>query len=259
MFERLAGKNTIITGASAGFGKSTALLFAKYGSNLILTARRENLLQELKDEISKINPAVKVHLIKLDVTDHAAINEEFAKLPEWASKIDILVNNAGLAYGMDQLKDVPESSIDIMLNTNVKGLIWMAQQVLPKMIEANEGHIINIGSIAGLTSYPNGSIYAATKHAVHAISDALRMETNATKIRVTELCPGMVKTEFSKVRFGGDEAKADNVYAGIEPMTGDDIAEMIAFCATRHQRCVISNLVCLANGQANPFMVHRDL
>ncbi|OMJ09308.1 putative oxidoreductase [Smittium culicis] len=258
MFDRLQGKTTVITGASAGFGEATALLFAKHGSNLILTARRENLLEKLQQSIQEKYPTVKVHIIKLDVTDHQAVIDAFKNLPDWADKIDVLVNNAGLAYGFDLLKDVSESTIDIMFNTNVKGLIWVSQQILPKMIEQNSGHIINVGSIAGQAAYSNGSIYCASKFAVHAISDSLRIETNATKIKVTEICPGMAETEFSLVRFGNDKSKADNVYKGIEPMVAEDIAEMIAFTASTHPRCVVSSLTCLANGQANPFIVHRE-
>ncbi|PVU98308.1 hypothetical protein BB559_001675 [Furculomyces boomerangus] len=257
MFERLAGKNTIITGASSGFGWSTALLFAKYGSNLILTARRENLLQELRNEISKINPGVKVHIMKLDVSDHAAIKEEFKKLPGWASKIDILINNAGLGLGSDQIKDVPEERIDIMFNTNVKGLIWMTQQVLPQMLEANEGHIINIGSIVGFMASPMGGIYSATKHAVRAITDALRMETNSTKIKVSEVMPGLAKTEFGIVKYQGDEAKTNKAYSGLLSLTSQDVAEVIAFTAATHPRSVVSSVTVMPIGQANTLMTHK--
>ncbi|PVU85651.1 hypothetical protein BB559_006890 [Furculomyces boomerangus] len=258
MFERLAGKNTIITGASSGFGWSTALLFAKYGSNLILTARRENLLQELRNEISKINPEIKVYTMKLDVSDHAAIKEEFKKLPGWASKIDILINNAGLGLGSDPVKDVPESTIDIMLNTNVKGLIWMTQQVLPQMIKANEGQIINVGSISGFLAYPNNGVYSATKHAVHAITDALRMETLATNIKVSEVMPGLAKTDFLVVKFGGDEAKTDSSFAGYPALSSEDVAEVIAFTASTKSRSVVSSVTVMPIGQASSIVIRRN-
>ncbi|OLY83874.1 putative oxidoreductase [Smittium mucronatum] len=259
MFDRLQGKVTCITGASSGFGEAAAILFAKHGSNLILTARREDRLKKVSEVISAEYPTVKVHIIKMDVSDHELVIESFKKLPSWAKDIDILVNNAGQSYGLDLVKDVPESTIDLVFNTNVKGLIFVSQQVLPSMLERNSGHIINVGSIAGQTAYPNGSIYCASKFAVHAISDSLRIETNSTKIRVSEINPGMAETEFSLVRFDGDEERAGNVYKGIEPMTADDIAEIIAFTASTHPRCVVSNVTALANGQANPFIVHRDL
>ncbi|PVU86599.1 hypothetical protein BB561_006646 [Smittium simulii] len=258
MFERLNGKTTLITGASAGFGKSTALLFAKYGSNLILTARRLPLLEDLKAQILLSNPNVSVYTAQLDVSDHEAVKLECAKILAAHPIIDVLINNAGLAIGVDPLVDVAESTIDTVFNTNVKGLIYMTQQILPSMLKNNHGHIINVGSIAGLDAYANGSIYCASKHAVHAISNSLRLETNSSRVRVSEICPGMVETEFSVIRFGGDKEKADNVYKGIEPMTPDDIAEIIAFTASTHSRCVISNLVTMANGQANPFVLHRE-
>ncbi|PVU91509.1 hypothetical protein BB559_004097 [Furculomyces boomerangus] len=257
MLERLVGKNIVITGASAGIGKSTALLFAKYGSNLILTARRESLLEELKKEIIEINPTVKVHIIKLDVTDHAAIKAEFGNLPEWASKIDVLVNNAGLSLGLDPVKDVPDERIDIMYNTNIKGLIWMTQQVLPQMLEANEGHIINVGSIVGFMPYPTGGIYASTKFAVRAITDALRMETLESNIKVSEIMPGYVMTEFGKVRFEGDESKVKKFYEGAQTLTGDDVAETIIFTASRNPRSVISSISVVPNGQANSLVTFR--
>ncbi|PVV04543.1 hypothetical protein BB560_000966 [Smittium megazygosporum] len=258
MFERLEGKTTVITGASAGFGHSTALLFAKYGSHLVLLARRRERLDELKSQINSKYPNVKVGVYTLDVTDHEAVISVFQQVLKDFPVIDILVNNAGLALGLDAVKDVPESTVDTMLNTNVKGLLWVTQQILPSMISRNSGHIINVGSIAGITAYANGSIYCASKFAVHAISDSLRIETNATKIRVSEICPGMAETEFSIVRFGGDKEKADNFYKGIDPMTGDDIAEVIAFTASTRTRCVISNVVAMANGQCNPFVLHKE-
>ncbi|PVU88544.1 hypothetical protein BB561_005791 [Smittium simulii] len=258
MFERLNGKTTLITGASAGFGKSTALLFAKYGSNLILTARRLPLLEDLKAQILLSNPNISVYTAQLDVSDHEAVKLVCAKINAAHPIIDVLINNAGLSIGVDPLVDVAESTIDTIFNTNVKGLIYMTQQILPSMIKNNHGHIINVGSIAGLDAYANASIYCASKHAVHAISNSLRLETNSSKVRVSEICPGMAETEFSVVRFGGDKEKAGNFYKGIEPMTPGDIAETIAFTASTHPRCVITNLSTMANGQANLFVLHRE-
>ncbi|PVV04228.1 hypothetical protein BB560_001271 [Smittium megazygosporum] len=257
MFERLAGKTTLITGASAGFGWFTALTFAKFGSNLILVARREEKLQELKKKINALYPAVDVDIYKLDVSKHSEIKQVFSDILEKTPHIDILINNAGLAHGGDPVSTVTEESMDIMFDTNVKGLVWVTQQVLPGMLERNTGHIINVGSIAGIQSTVLGSVYSATKHAVHALTESLRIETVATNVKVSEICPGLAETEFAIVRFNGDKDLASKMYKGMEPLTGEDIAEIIAFTASTHPRCVISQSVIVPSCQANTFITHR--
>ncbi|KAJ1931710.1 hypothetical protein FBU59_006621, partial [Linderina macrospora] len=173
------------------------------------------------------------------------------------SSIDVLVNNAGLALGTDPVVSITDESIDTVLDTNVKGLLYVTRAVVKGMRERGSGHVIMMGSIAGLTAYPTGSIYCASKYAVHAIAQSLRAETLDVPIKVTEINPGMVETEFSIVRNYGDKEKADNVYRGIEPMTGDDVAEAVVFAASRHQRCVVSDVVLLAAGQYSPTVAHR--
>ncbi|OLY83870.1 putative oxidoreductase [Smittium mucronatum] len=258
MFERLQGKTALITGASAGIGEATATLFAKHGANLILTARRENLLQKLSEAIREDYPTIQIHIMKLDVGDLESVKKAFENLPEWARSVDILVNNAGLSVEAVPLVDISENAIDTMLNTNVKGVIFLSQQVLPGMIERDSGHIINIGSIVGQMAAPGSSIYSATKFAVHAITDALRIETNATKIRVSEVCPGIVESEFNIVKFNNDHQKAKNFYKGFEPLASEDIAEVIAFTASTHPRCVISNVTAMPVNQANVLVIHKE-
>ncbi|OLY83871.1 putative oxidoreductase [Smittium mucronatum] len=258
MFERLQGKTALITGASAGIGEATAVLFAKHGANLILTARRENLLQKLSETIQADYPTIQIHTIKLDVGNSESVKKAFENLPEWARNIDILVNNAGLSVETVPLKDIQETAIDTMLNTNIKGVIFLTQQVLPGMIERNSGHIINIGSVVGQMASPGSSVYSATKFALHAITDALRIETNSTKIRVSEVCPGLAETEFAYVKFDNDLQKVKSVYKGMEPLIAMDIAEVIAFTASTHPRCVISNITAVPVNQANSLIVHRD-
>ncbi|OMH84189.1 putative oxidoreductase [Zancudomyces culisetae] len=258
MFQRIKGQTIVITGASSGFGKSTAYLYASYGGNLVLFARRIEMLEEIKNDIeSKFG--VKVHIDKMDVSNKQEVVECFKRLPAFAEeKIDVLINNAGKALGVDPVETVDESVIDEVFDTNVKGLVFVTQQVIKKMKERNEGAIVNVGSIAGITAYGGGSIYCASKFALRAITDSLRIETNSTKIRVIEIDPGMVKTDFSLIRFGGDQTKAENVYKGADHMVAEDIAEAIVFATSRHPRCVVSQIVCLANGQANPFVLHRE-
>ncbi|CDS02742.1 hypothetical protein LRAMOSA00146 [Lichtheimia ramosa] len=253
---RLANKNVLITGASSGIGEACAREFAKEGSNLILAARRVERLQALKDELCKTYTGINVHTVNLDVREKKAIDAAIESLP-MKHEIDCLVNNAGLVIGVDPLKDVSEEAYDTMFDTNVKGLVFVTQAVLPYMLARQSGHIINIGSVAGKQSYPNGSIYCASKHAVDAITTALRWELMNTPLRVSEINPGMVNTEFSTVRFRGDKEKADSVYKGFEPLVGQDIAELVTFTASRPPHVNICDMLVFPTAQADARTAHR--
>ncbi|KAI8324400.1 NAD(P)-binding protein [Martensiomyces pterosporus] len=257
MFDRLKGKNVLITGASSGIGESCAYHFAEAGANVILTARRQERLDKVAAEIHKQWPSVKVHTATLDVRHREEVDRVISEIPSDLAGIDVLVNNAGLAMGVDHVSDVSDDAIDTVIDTNVKGLLFVARAVVRIMKARGSGHVIMMGSIAGLSGYPAGSIYCASKHALHAISQSLRAETISVPIKVTEINPGMVETEFSVVRFHGDKGKADNVYRGMEPLAADDIAETVVFAASRHERCVLSDIVLLATGQASATLVHR--
>ncbi|KAI8365364.1 uncharacterized protein BYT42DRAFT_589662 [Radiomyces spectabilis] len=251
---RLKGKNVLITGASSGIGEACAREFAKEGSNLILAARRLERLENLKKELKQQYGNIDIHTVALDVSKKQYIDCAVIPLKE---KIDVLVNNAGLVIGVDHLADVSEEAFDTMMDTNVKGLVFLTQAILPGMKARQTGHIINLGSVAGKQSYPGGSIYCASKHAVDAISRALLYELVNTPIRVSQICPGLVNTEFSTVRFRGDKEKADNVYKGVEPLVGQDIAELITFTASRPPHVNICDMLVFPTQQADARTVHR--
>ncbi|KAK8080761.1 hypothetical protein PG997_008579 [Apiospora hydei] len=238
--KRLEGKTIVITGASSGIGRSTAFEFARTAPKdlkLILTARRIDTLKEIAADIAKeVGDGVKVLPVQLDVSKPEEIRGFVEGLPAEFKEIDVLVNNAGLVKGVAKAPEILEEDLNVMFNTNVTGLINMTQAILPiflKRPNGGAGDIINIGSIAGREPYIGGSIYCATKAAVHSFTDSLRKELIATRVRVMEIDPGQVETEFSVVRFYGDKAKADAVYAGCEPLTPDDIAEVVVFVAGR--------------------------
>ncbi|KAJ1731116.1 hypothetical protein LPJ61_002686 [Coemansia biformis] len=256
MFDRLRGKNVLVTGASGGIGEACAYQFAAAGANVIITARRGDCLEKVRATINQKWPSVIAHAASLDVRDQTAVESVIGGIPGNLGNIDILVNNAGLALGMDPLSDVSDEAIDTVIDTNIKGLLYVTRAVVRIMKKRMTGHIIMLGSIAGIVGYANGSIYCASKSAVRSISEALRSETNGIPIKVTEIRPGKVETDFSLVRFGGDKEKADNVYRGIEPLSADDIAETIVFAASRHPRCVLSEIVMLPKGQTETGIVH---
>ncbi|ROW05645.1 hypothetical protein VSDG_00311 [Cytospora chrysosperma] len=247
--KRLEGKTIVITGASSGIGRSTAFEFARTapqnGLKLVLTARRIETLHQVAAEIKKeVGDGVKVLPVQLDVSKPEEVRQFVPNLPEEFKDIHVLVNNAGLVKGVAKAPEIAEEDINIMFATNVTGLINMTQAVLPifnKRANGGAGDIINIGSIAGREPYAGGSIYCATKAAIRSFTDSLRKELIATRIRVIEIDPGQVETEFSVVRFYGDKAKADAVYAGVDPLTPDDIAEIIVFSATRRENVVIAD------------------
>ncbi|KAJ1921177.1 hypothetical protein H4219_000775 [Mycoemilia scoparia] len=255
MFECVKDKVVLITGASSGIGESCAYLFARFGSHLILTARRKDRLEKVKAKCASINPDIRVYNAELDVRDSESIDRLVESLPQDMASIDILVNNAGLALGMNHVEDNTNEIIDTVIDTNVKGLLYVTRAVLSGMKKRGKGHIINIGSIAGQSGYPGGSVYCASKFAVRAITESLRAETANVPIKVTEIAPGKVETEFSIIRFHGDTTRAAKVYEGTEYMTGDDIAESVVFAASRHERCVVSDITMLATGQVSATVV----
>ncbi|KAI8961379.1 NAD(P)-binding protein [Daldinia sp. FL1419] len=262
--KRLEGKTIVITGASSGIGRSTALEFARTSPQnlkLVVTARRIENLRQLADDIAKeVGTGVKVLPVKLDVSNPDEVRGFVSSLPEEFREIDVLVNNAGLVKGVARAPEIAEEDINIMFATNVTGLINLTQAVLPiflKRPDGGHGDIINVGSIAGREAYPGGGIYCATKAAVRSFTDSLRKELVASRVRVIEVDPGQVETEFSLVRYYGDKAKADAVYAGGEPLTPDDIAEVIVFAAGRRENVIVADTLIFPNHQASPFVIHK--
>ena len=247
-----------ITGASAGIGEACAREFARAGSRLIITARRHSKLKELARELEK-QYATQILALKLDVRDSIAVDQLITDLPNEFKNIDVLVNNAGLVLGMEQIHETPKPDVDVMIDTNVKGVVNLIRAIVPQMEAVNHGHVINISSIAGLEAYPGGGIYCATKHAVAAITKSLRMDLVATDLRVSAISPGMVNTEFSTIRFKGDVDKANSVYDGLEAMVAKDIAEAVVYVAASPTHVQIADMVILANKQASATVVHRDL
>jgi 3-hydroxy acid dehydrogenase / malonic semialdehyde reductase len=245
----------LITGASSGIGAACVKYFAQAGAKLILAARRIEKLQQVVESLN-IQPA-NVHLIQLDVRDRIAVESAISHLPAQWSNIDILVNNAGLSRGLDKLHEADFQDWEEMIDTNIKGLLYMTRYVLPGMVQRNKGHIINIGSIAGHQTYPGGNVYCSTKAAVKSISEGLKLDLIGTQVRVTSVDPGMVETEFSNVRFHGDNQRADKVYQGLTPLTPDDIADVIFFCATRPAHVNINEVILMPVDQASATLVNR--
>jgi len=252
----LAGKVVLITGASSGIGRATAFAFAGAGARLLLCARRLELLQELEAPLKEAG-AVAVSLFRLDVRDRAAVDAAIAGLPADWKAIDILVNNAGLSRGLTKLYEDDPQNWDEMIDTNVKGLLSVTRAVVPGMVARNAGHVINLGSTAGHITYANAAVYCATKAAEKAISEGLKIDLMGTAVRVTSVEPGMVETEFSKVRFRGDEERAAKVYEKITPLTPEDIADAILWAATRPAHVNIHTILLTTIDQANSTVFHR--
>lgn len=255
----MKNKNKIvfITGSTAGIGEACACKFAAQGFSLILNGRDIRKLESLKqDLIKKYNS--EVFLLPFDVRDREAARKAIGELPQEWQTVSVLINNAGLVLGVDKEFDVNPEDWDIMIDTNIKGLLSITRWVVPGMIARGEGHIINIGSIAGDAAYPGGSIYCATKSAVKALSDGLRMDLVDTHLRVTNIKPGMVETHFSITRYRGDKAKADAVYAGLKPLTAEDIAETVYFAASAPPHVQIAEVLIMPTHQASATVVHRE-
>lgn len=249
-------KIVLVTGATAGIGLSTARIFAKNGYNLIITGRRSDRLKEIEKEIKSLYN-VKVLSLKFDVRDLKDVEAYLGKLPPEWTNIDILVNNAGLAVGLSHINDGVIDDWERMIDTNVKGLLYVTRIISPLMVKRNTGHIFNIGSIAGKEVYENGNVYCATKYAVDALSKAMRIDLVKHNIKVTNIAPGMVDTEFSLVRFKGDTEKATVPYNGMKPLTGDDIADVIYYCSTLPEHVNINDLLIMPTSQASATVINR--
>lgn len=250
-------KTAFITGASSGIGMACARRFARNGYRLILNARRQQALQDLADEL-KQTYGTETLLLVFDVRDREEARRQIDNLPKEWQDIDVLINNAGLALGLEKEYEGDFADWDTMIDTNIKALLSITRFVVPGMVARGKGHIINIGSVAGDAAYPNGSVYCATKAAVKTLSDGLRMDLAHTPLRVTNIKPGLVETNFSVVRFHGDKDRADNVYKGIQPLTGDDIAETAFFAASAPAHVQIAEVLVLATHQASGTVVYRE-
>lgn len=250
-------KIALITGATSGIGEASARRFAEGGYNLILTARRADKLEAIKQELEADGTQVKT--LVFDVRDAEAAEKAIASLEaEWQT-IDVLINNAGLALGLDKEYEGNPEDWNTMIDTNIKGLLTMTRLIVPGMVKRNEGHVINVGSVAGDAAYANGNVYCATKAAVKAITDGLRIDVAESAVRVTNLKPGLVETNFSNVRFHGDSERADKVYKGIQPLTGADIADVAFYAASAPKHVQIAEVLILATHQASGSVIHREM
>jgi 3-hydroxy acid dehydrogenase/malonic semialdehyde reductase len=247
----------LITGASSGIGTACAKIFARGGARLILAARRGERLQEVADALNKMY-GVEIYLLPLDVRDRLAVESAISSLPPHWYDIDILINNAGLSRGLDKLHEGNSQDWEEMIDTNIKGLLYLTRYVVPGMVNRGRGHVVNLGSIAGHQTYPGGNVYCGTKAAVKAISEGLKQDLLGTPIRVTSVDPGMVETEFSDVRFHGDTERAKKVYQGTTPLTADDIADVIFFCVTRSPHVNINEVILMPVDQASATLVNRQ-
>lgn len=248
-------KIALITGATSGIGEACALRFAKEGWDLVLTGRNAKRLDEVAAATAKLGAEV-VSLV-FDVRDRTAATEAVASLTDrWATP-DVLVNNAGLALGQDKEYEGDLDDWETMIDTNVKGLLTMTRLIVPRMVERDHGHVINIGSVAGDAAYPGGNVYCATKSAVKTLSDGLRVDLADTAVRVTNIKPGLVETNFSVTRFHGDKRRADKLYKGIKPLTGEDIADTVYYAAAAPEHVQIAEILVLATHQASVTVIHR--
>ena len=251
-------KIALVTGATSGIGKATAIALADCGYNLIITGRRKEQLNELKSDL-EIKYKTESFVLCFDVRNKNEVCVAIESMPEQWKNIDLLINNAGLAVNLNHIQDGILEDWDRMIDTNVKGLLYVTRYIAPLMIAANKGHIINIGSVAGKDVYENGNVYCATKHAVDALSKAMRIDMLKNNIKVTNLCPGLVETEFSIVRFKNDIKRAKAVYAGMTPLTGEDIASIIKFIVNLPPHVCINDIVVAPTAQANAMLVNREI
>ena len=254
--ESLKNKIVLITGASSGIGKACAIAFAKEGANLILAARRLDRINDLSASLKK-DYGSKVLTLELDVRDYKNVKNTFDNLTGDWKQIDILINNAGLARGSSRLYEGEIDHWEEMIDTNIKGLLYVTRMILPGMVEREKGHVINIGSTAGHEVYLNGNVYCATKYAVNALTQSIRLDVLDKNIKVSTVDPGMVRTEFSDVRFSGDKEKVEKVYDGITPLSAEDVAEAVLFSATRPSHVNINEIIITSTAQASSTQVYR--
>lgn len=247
-------KIALVTGATSGIGWATAEVLADKGFDLIICGRRKERLEELASKLS-----VKTLQLTFDVRDRKAVDDALCSIPEAWKSIDVLINNAGNAHGLSKIQDGNIDDWDAMIDINVKGLLYVTKALVPAMIERGSGHVVNVGSIAGKEVYPNGNVYCASKHAVDAINNGMRLDLMGTGVKVSQVCPGLVETEFSLVRFKGDSGKADTVYQGYDPLTAQDIADLIQFIVTRPAHVNIADTLILPTAQVASTMVHKTL
>lgn len=248
-------RTVLITGATSGIGEATARLLSSSGYRVILCGRREDRLAKLKDEFSAVTEVV---TLSFDVRDRKAVDDALESLPATWKKIDVLINNAGNAHGLDPVQSGDIDDWDAMIDINVKGLLYVSRKIIPWMTEMKGGHVINIGSIAGKEVYPNGNVYCASKFAVDAFTRGIRMDLNAFGIKVTGIHPGLVETEFSLVRFKGNEQKASSVYHGLVPLSGMDIADIILYVLSAPDHVVLADITVFPKAQASATMVKRE-
>ena len=251
----MENKIVLVTGATSGIGESCAKKFAKNGYDVIITGRRQNKLNVLKVELENIG--ANVLAIQFDVRERSAVKKAIEYINEKWPHIDVLINNAGLALGLDSEYEGDFEDWDTMIDTNIKGLLNMTRFVVPNMISRNSGHIINIGSVAGDAAYAKGNVYCATKSAVKTLTDGLRIDVAESNVRVTNIKPGIVETNFSNVRFHGDDKRAAGVYKGVKPLTGDDIADVVFYAASAPAHVQIAEVLVLATHQANGSFIAR--
>jgi len=249
-------KTVFLTGATSGIGKATAELLAANGYNLILTGRREERLKELQERLSHL---AEIHILKFDVRDKENIPDLIASLPEAFKKIDVLINNAGNAYGRDPIHEGLIEDWENMIDINLKGMLYLTRAISPQMVERKSGHILNIASLAGRETYPNGAVYCASKSAVKAATEGIRKDLNPYGIKVSCIDPGLVETEFSEVRFHGDKVAAEKVYQGYTPLTAFDVAETIEFVLSRPAHVNIADTLVLCTDQASSTIVRKKI
>jgi len=248
-------KIALVTGATSGIGRATAIKLAEAGYSVIITGRRWHLLAELEKKLLKKS---KVLAVSFDISKREEVEHAFDRLPEEWKNIEILINNAGLAYGLSSIQNGDLDDWEIMIDTNVKGLLYITKKVAPVMIAHKSGHIVNLGSIAGKEVYHKGNVYCATKYAVDALTKAMRIDLLEHGIKVTQICPGMVETEFSLVRFKGNKESAKNVYNNIEPLKAEDVADIILFAVTRPPNVNLNNIVVMPTAQASAIFINRN-
>lgn len=246
-------KTIFITGATSGIGKATAEIFAKQGHRLIICGRRKDVLEQLKSQFSENE----IFILQFDVRNQQEVQNAIDSLPENWKKIDILVNNAGNAHGLEPISEANISDWDTMFDGNVKGLLYVSQPIIKLMKAKNSGHIVNISSVAARQTYANGTVYCASKKAVDVISEGMRLELTEFGIKVTNVQPGAVETDFSKIRFKGDEERAATVYAGYEPLIAEDIADAISYCVNAPERVSIAEICIYPKAQAEPRTIFR--